>query len=241
VEGGINTFQQDQYLRLSTPALLPEQAGQPISKAFISVNDGISDINFTETVIPGVYTAKFINNANYDHAYTLKVIYKNKQYVAVDTLKKVSLINVKYIPMSTIVLKNGKVRLTIPKHTFGVAIPQQWLIAYKGIPNWDPQKFDVKYPFSYSHVFGSPNALYPLIQETRTIDLNLNDSVTIYKFSLSNNHSRFLYNVFQETDWKGLFSTQPGKIIGNISGNGQGYFYADDVIMQRFLVKDLVN
>ncbi len=241
VEGGINTLQNDQYIRLTKPALLPNEVAQPLTSAIVNVNDGIRDIHFIETVTPGVYTAILTNSPNYDQPYTLKVEYNNKQYIAVDTLKRVRSIDPHYLPISTKLLGNGIVRLTIPKHTFGVAVPQQWLIAYQGIAPWNPKEFDFKFAFSYSHLFGSPNALYPLLQETRAINLSLNDSITVYKFSLSNNHSRFLYNVFQETDWKGLFSTQPGKITGNVSGSGEGYFYADDIKVQKFLVKDLIK
>ena len=176
IEGGINTLQQNQFIRLTKPAVLPNQVPQPISQAVLLVNDGSQDVPFKETLVPGVYTANFLNKANYNHVYTLKVTSNHKQFVAFDTLKTARPIEAHYLPLTTTLLNDGQVRLSIPKHTFGVAIPQQWLIIYKGMAAWQPQEFDTKFSYSYSHVFGSPNALYPLTQESRTVDLNLNES-----------------------------------------------------------------
>jgi hypothetical protein len=50
-----------------------------------------------------------------------------------------------------------------------------------------------------------------------------------------------LYNVFQETDWRGILSSVPGNIKGNISGNASGFFFTTDVEMQKKSIVELIK
>jgi hypothetical protein len=244
VEGGINTYSKHQYIRLIKPVgFANEEASlnlNPISGAVVSVNDGVQDVPFTEIPGTGIYTAVMENNDGYGAAYTLTINYNHKEYKAVDTLLPVFPIDANYIPLSIKRAQTGGVRLTIPKHTFGTKIAQQWLILPEG-KVWDPGKFNESYPYSYSHVYGTPNALHPLIQKARIVDSGINDNLVIYKYSLSENYSAYLYSVFQETDWKGLLSSVPGNVKGNISGNANGFFYAIDVEVQTKSIKELME
>ncbi|MBC8986812.1 DUF4249 family protein [Pedobacter sp. N36a] len=239
VEGGINTYNTRQYIRLSKPVSFYGENVSTVGNAIVKVNDGKNDIYFKETSSTGIYSGIVEHNKNYYGAYKLTIEYNNRQYTAVDTLKPVFPIDSNYIPASVAVMKDV-LRMNIQKHTFGTSIPQQWLILTKG-EMWSEEKLGENLPFSYSHVFGTPNALHPLIQQARIIDMGINDSVNIYKFSLSDPYSAYLYRLFQETDWKGLLSTVPGNVKGNISGNANGFFYATDVEMQTRPVKSLVN
>lgn len=239
VEGGINTFSTSQYIRLSQPALIPDKAPTPLNGATVTVNDGDTNTVFTEINSTGIYWATMKNNQRYNQAYTLSIIYQHKAYTATDTLFPVVPIDERHIPI-TFSLDQSLVRTTIPKHTFGALYPQQWLItADKN--TWDPGRLDENYPYSYSHPYGSPDALNPLIQQNTIITSAIKDSLTVYKFSLSNTYATFLYTVFQETDWRGILSGIPGNVKGNISGNANGFFYARDVEMKRKSLADLIR
>ncbi|SHF79061.1 DUF4249 domain-containing protein [Pedobacter caeni] len=244
VEGGINTFSKNQYIRLVKPVSFDDEAASvnlnPISNAEVSVNDGTHDVSFKEIKGTGVYTAVMENNNKYFSAYTLTIKYNNKIYTAQDSLLPVFPIDENYIPLSLKKMQEGQVRLTIPKHTFGTQNAQQWLILPQG-KAWNPAKFKENYQYSYSHVYGTPNALHPLIQKARITDVGINDKLVICKFSLSPPYSVYLYSVFQETDWKGLLSSVPGNVKGNISGNANGFFYAIDVEVQTKSVKELMD
>ncbi|WP_342329329.1 DUF4249 family protein [Pedobacter sp. FW305-3-2-15-E-R2A2] len=244
VEGGINTYSKHQYIRLIKPVgFADEEASlnlKPISNAVLSVNDGVHDVPFTEIPGTGIYTAVMENNDNYFADYTLTIKYDHKEYKAVDRLIPVFPIDANYIPLSIKKAQTGGVRLTIPKHTFGTKNAQQWLILPEG-KTWDPGKFNESYPYSYSHVYGTPNALHPLIQRARIVDSGINDNLVIYKYSISDDYSIYLYSVFQETDWKGLLSSVPGNVKGNISGNANGFFYAIDVEVQTKSIKELMG
>jgi hypothetical protein len=245
VEGGFNTRITTQSIRLSKPALSPDQDPTPISKAVISINDGRSgvggksDILFKESTVKGVYTGTAINEPNYNGAYTLTIKYNDKLYTAVDTLRQVVNIVDDFLPLSTKIAADGKYNGTIPKHTFGYLNPNKWMISYSDIPLWNPGKFDQSKYYSYTHVLGSPNSLYPLNNLKRTFTPGKDDYITIYKLSLSERYAKYLYDVFMETDWSGLFSSVPVNATGNISGNVQGYFYAIDVDARRYKASEL--
>lgn len=240
VEGGINTFDTIQFIRLIKPAILPNGKIEPISNATVSINDGNNEVFLSETNTPGVYAAGNISTTNFDNGYTLTVDYNGKTYIGVDTLRQVDTSR-KNLPFSAKMMPNGKVQLSIPKHVFGAAVSLRWLIAYNGINAWDASKFDTKFDYTYSHHTGSPNALYPSTQPIRSPVLSPTDTVTVYRFSMSKQYSGYLYNVFQETDWKNIFSAVPGSIYGNLSENGTGYFYCTDVFIKRYLAKELVQ
>lgn len=236
VEGGINSLTPQQYIRLSKPAGISAPSVQPVNGAMVRVNDGPTDITFTEIGHSGIYTAVMKNNKNYGEAYTLHVDYNGKQYEATDTMTAVVPIRASYIPLTQ--QRDTGFTIMIPKHIFGVSYPQEWLIMPKK-NRWDPAQFKAVYNYSYSHIYGTPNALNPLIQQKSILHTSATDSLVIYKFSLSFNYSTFLYNLFQETDWKGLLSPTPSNVKGNISGNANGYFYAIDVDLQTMAVKDI--
>lgn len=239
VEGGFNTLGTAQYIRLTKPALHADSIPKPIVKASVVVNDGKTDIVFRETTTPGVYQGTNRNDPNYNNAYTLTIKYNGKTYTAVDTLRQVVNIVDDFLPLSTHLQADKTVQGTIPKHTFGYLNPNKWFIAYQDIPLWNPAKFDQTKYYSYTHLLGSPNSLYPLNNLKRTFTVGQEDFITIYKISLSEKYARYLYSVFMETDWSGLFSSVPVNVEGNISGNAQGYFSVSDVDVRRYKAKEL--
>lgn len=240
IEGGLNTFNKKQFIRLRKPAIYPNKAVQPATQAMVSISDGLNKVLFQETDTPGVYSGLINDNQNYEQPYTLTVYYNKIRYVAFDTLKKVSSFNKNDLPFYVQKLTNGQVKLNIPKHTFNSVTSSKWFIEYPGKIKWEPG-FSKNLDYSYSYQKGSPNTLYPGIQKITSIVLNPGDTVRVYKFSLSDVYSNYLYNVFQETDFKNIFSSTPGKIYGNVSDNGLGFFSTTDVTIKQFLAADLVN
>ncbi len=241
VEGGITTFQKTQYIRLTEPVFSVDSSFHPARGATVTIFDGASEVSFKETTTPGVYSGLVLNNTNYNHAYRLTVKYKNKVYTAVDTLRQVVNIIDDFLPLGTIKQTSGDIRLNIPKHTFGFLNSCKWLIIYNGLPAWNPANFDESTNYTYTHSQGSPNSIYPLINQTRQAVMPPTDYVYIFKFSLSEAYSNYLYSVFQETDWKGIFSAVPGEIKGNLSEGANGFFSVVDVDVRRYRASELAN
>ena len=239
VEGGFQTLFPDQYIRLTRPALHPDSSPVPISKASVVVNDGRNNLIYRETPTPGVYTMRTNSDPNYNNAYTLTIKYNNKTYTAVDTLRQVVNIVDDFLPLSTRLIADNNVEIVIPKHTFGYLNPNKWYISYKTVPAWSPSKFDQSIYYSYTHSLGSPNSLYPLNNLKRTFPLGPEDFILINKISLSSKYAKYLYSVFMETDWNGLFSGVPVNVESNVSGNAQGFFSVVDVDRRPFRAKDL--
>jgi hypothetical protein len=245
VEGGINTLGNNQYIRLTKPSLDPAIEPTPISKASVVVNDGRSDIVFKESSA-GIYVGVTKGDPNYNEAYRLTIKYNNVVYTAVDTLRQVVNIVDDFLPLSTKSPTDSTVTVTIPKHTFGYLNANKWFITYREAkvtnpqPIWSPSKFDQSAYYSYTHLLGSPNSLYPLNNLKRDFTINQRDFVIIYKMSLSDAYAKYLYAVFMETDWSGLFSGVPVNAKGNVSGNAQGYFHAIDVVLSSYRAKELL-
>lgn len=241
VEGGINTSLHSQYIRLTKPSFNPDSLPSPIDSATVIVNDGERNISFKRTQTPGVYSAVVNNNTNYNKPYKLIIHYHNKEYIAIDTLTQVINIIDDYLPLSATMNPAGNIAGTIPKHTFGYLYSSKWLISYRDIPLWNPGSFDGISYYNYTHSLGSPNSLYPLTDQNRSFELNPDENITIFKFSVSHQYAMYLYSLFSETEWKGIFSAVPTAIKGNISGNAQGYFYATDVDVRRYKAGELVR
>jgi hypothetical protein len=240
VEGGFHTRTQfSQYIRLTKPSSSPDSLPSPIRKASVVVNDGRVDIVYRESATPGVYMVKFDGNPNYNNAYKLTIKYDGKTYTAVDTLRQVVNIVDDFLPLSTRINKEQRVDGNIPKHTFGYLNPNKWYISYVGIPFWNPALFDQGIYYSYTHLLGSPNSLYPLNNLKRAFNLGPEEPIYIYKISLSTIYSQYLYSVFMETDWNGLFSGVPVNVEGNVSGNAQGFFSAVDIDFRSYRAKEL--
>ena len=239
LEGGINTLYPNQYIRLTKPAVNASAEATPIVKASVVVNDGRSNIVFKETS-PGLYMGVTSADPNYNAAYTLTIKYNNEVYTAVDTLRQVVNIIDDFLPLSAKNGVNGLIEGVIPKHTFGYLNANKWFISYQDIPGWNPGKFDQSKYYSYTHLLGSPNSLYPLNTLKRNFSLGGDDVISIFKISLSDGYAKYLYAVFMETDWSGLFSGVPVNAKGNLSGNAQGYFSAVDVDLRRYRAKALL-
>ncbi|RZK80221.1 MAG: hypothetical protein EOO92_08010 [Pedobacter sp.] len=248
VEGGINTRFQTQSIRLTRPALHPDSLPKPISKASVVVNDGLVDIVYREnSTIPGLYQGTLRGEPNYNSAYKLTVKYEGKTYNAIDTLRQVVNIVDDFLPLSTRLTANNMIEVNIPKHTFGYLNPNKWYIVHetkddKGVftfPQWLPSRFDQSVDYSYTHFLGSPNSLYPLNNLKRNFTVGQDIRVHIYKISLSSRYAKYLYSVFMETDWSGLFSGVPVNVESNVSGNAQGFFSVVDVDYRIYPAKEL--
>lgn len=239
VEGGFHTRANLlQYIRLTKPSTSPDSVPTPIRNASVVVNDSKIDLVYKEAS-PGIYVGEYRGDPNYNKAYTLTIVYNGKTYTAVDTLRQVVNIIDDFLPLSTKSQGEKAISGLIPKHTFGYLNSNKWFIYYQDIPPWNPAKFDQTRYYSYTHLLGSPNSLYPLSNLKRTFSLGNDDFITIVKISLSEKYAKYLYSVFMETDWNGLFSSVPVNVEGNISGNALGYFSANDVDLRRYRAKEL--
>ncbi|MBD3749767.1 MAG: hypothetical protein IE931_09740 [Sphingobacteriales bacterium] len=236
VEGGVNSLTNQQFIALSKPAT--------------NLLDSVSPINDAEVFIEGtplklynkngIYAGVILNNKRYNEAYHLKVIYRNKTYEAFDTLKQV-------LPITTAELnlfvqqQNDEINISIPKHSFIKGESAKIFYHFSGGVNWSPSIFNKVQLYSYIHPNPPPYGLSPILEQRTNYIFQVSDSFEVSKFSESDAYSQYLYQIFQETDWRSIFSGNPGAIKGNISGNALGFFYCTDVLTKKIAIKDILQ
>lgn len=236
VEGGVTTGSDEQYIFLSKPSFSAQGDVTPVNDAVVTINN----VPLQLTSVPGVYSAVLLDNNMFGKAYHLKISCNGKSFEAVDTLKKnVTPKNSELNLRSNI--EDGKITLSIPKHIFNGNMASQFLYRLPGGKAWSPGRFDQSQDFRYMHTYATPYALSPVLEQRTDYVCAPTDSVTVYQFSISQSYERYLYSLFQETDWKSLFSSNPGVIKGNVSGSALGFFHCSDVSQRSLTVAELIR
>lgn len=236
VEGGVNSLDINQYIRITKPAFKISDRVEPVNNGQVFIND--VELQLTNTA--GVYTTHLLDNKRYNESYKLKIVYNGKTYLAEDTLKKVNPLN----PLEFDVLEQEikeKKYLSIPRHVFNATFAAKVFYQLPGQPAWSPANFDTSTTYSFLHTAAPPYGLSPTLEKRSDYPFNEKDSITVYKFSVSASYRKFLYQTFQETDWKSLFSSTPGHVRGNISGNALGFFNCSDGVSEKIFVKKFLK
>lgn len=236
IEGGVNTFTAEQYIYLTVPSYNLNQAVMPVDDAKVFINE--TELKLTSA--SGVYSAILSDNKQYGMAYRLKVSYHNLIFEAIDTLHKVN-------PVATTALntnfrlEDGKYTISFPRHVFNGRIANQLFYRFPGTKAWRPDLFKERQSLSFIHTYAPPYGLVPALEQRTEYQLLPSDKIDLYQFSLSGGYQRYLYELFQETDWKSLFSANPGSPKGNISSGALGYFYCTDVTVQSIVAGALIK
>ncbi|MBC7418795.1 MAG: hypothetical protein H7325_11645 [Pedobacter sp.] len=236
VEGGVNTLSAAQYIYLTKPSYNLQNPISPINDAKVYINGTMLKISN----VPGVYSGILPDNKLYGTTYHLQVLYNGSTYDALDTLQKVNAFSNAALNLKSI-NDEGKLILSIPKHVFDGISGMQLFYQLPGGKDWNPSLFSETQPFCYIHNYAPPYGLSPVLEQRTDFALLSTDKIDIYQFSLSKSYEQYLYNVFQETDWKSLFSANPGVVKGNVSGGALGYFYCTDVSAESTTVAELIK
>lgn len=240
VEGGINTMYSDQYIQLKKlDGLHSDGMNVGVTGAKVKVSNGPNMIEFKE-LGQGLYVGELFNMKDtIGNIFQLNIELNGKFYVAQDQLLSVGTVEKTFLPIEKSSL-NDNWEVKVRKHLFGMRTSDKWLI----VPQKNFQDDNISFfraPFSYSYRLGAPNVLNTLLARTYNYEVSKNDSLVVSRFSVSPRYSRFLYNLFQETEWKGLLSAVPANVEGNISGNALGFFYVMDGVKKTIPIKDIRN
>lgn len=240
VEGGINTLYREQYILLKR--LNISSAGtitQGIDAAVVTVRNGPNNIIF-EDLGDGLYKGELFDlKDTVDNLFQLRIESNGRIYEAQDQLVSIIPIEKSFIPAEKSDA-HPYFRVKVSTYLFGMRNSNKWLILpKKELSNESITVF--KAPFSYSFKSGAPNVLNTLLASSYSYEMSKKDSLVIAKFAISPRYAKFLYNLFQETKWKGLLSAVPANIQGNISGNALGYFYVMDGVEKTVSMKNIRN
>ena len=236
VEGGVNSLEPKQFIKISKPSFQVSDSVKPINDAQVFING----IELKLTNNDGIYTTNLLDNKQLNKIYQLKILYNNKTYYAEDTLKKVAPIEPTELNLRRVTIDESTF-FSIPKHIFNSPTAANFFYQLPGQKAWSPAFFGTPTLNLFIHSTPPPYGLSPILEKRTNYILNETDSITFYKFSVSDAYEKFLYETFQETDWKSLFSATPGSIKGNISGNALGFFSCSDGVSEKFSVKILTK
>lgn len=240
VEGGINTLYKEQYILLKKlDGLHSNTMTVGISGADVRVSNGPNTIEFKD-LGGGLYLGELFDlKDTVGNQFQLTITLNGKSYKAQDELVPVIPTEKALLPVEK-VLVNNNWEVKVSKHLFGMRASNKWLI----LPQKEFEKDEAstfRSPYSYSYRLGAPNVLNTLLGRTYNYQVPKNDSVVVSKFSVSPRYARFLYNLFQETEWKGLLSSIPANVEGNVSNNALGFFYVMDGLHKTIPIKDIRN
>jgi len=238
VEGGINTMYKEQYIqlkRLHISGVTSELEG--ITAATVIVTNGPNQIDF-EDVGNGLYRGQLFDlRDTVGNIFQLKIELNGKVYESQDQLITNVPIEKSFIPVEKSDV-NKKWHVKVDTYLFGMSNSNKWLIMPQKEFSDESMVF-FKAPYSYSFRSGAPNVLNTLLAATYSYEMGRKDSLAISKFAISPRYAKFLYNLFQETKWKGLLSAVPANVQGNVTGNALGFFYVMDGIKRTVPMKDI--
>ncbi len=240
VEGGINTMYKEQYIQLKKlDGLHTNGMTIGVTGATVQVVNGPNTIEFNE-LGEGLYLGELFDlKDTVGNIFQLRITLNGKVYEAQDQLIPAVPIEKAFLPVEKS-SSNNNWEVKVSKHLFGMKSSNKWLIIpQKDFSNEDISTF--RLPFSYSYRFGAPNVLNTLLKRSYNYEVSKKDSLMVFKLSVSPRYAKFLYNLFQETEWKGLLSAVPANVEGNVSGNTLGFFYVMDGVQKTIPMKDVRN
>jgi hypothetical protein len=242
----ITTENKYHYIKLSTPGNYAQNMTfEPLSGAGVRIISNNLTYNFSETDVSGIYKSNQKFAPEIGQTYSLIIKYDNIEYTANETVEAVNDINFSEIKLpkkNTSNLTPGQSSFIVWKHDFGYNENAKWL--WLSAWEWDSlgsySPFSAEKRYNYTHEGGEPQGLFAYHTFGNEVSGQSQDSLKVFKYSVSEGYSEYLYALFCETDWQtGVFSTIPANLPTNISNNAVGYFYIMDVDYQKIKVEDL--
>jgi len=253
VNGSITSENKFHSLTLTKPMSLNSMNPDSISGAHVylvietdtfeyqeSIYHNYGDIVFRQH---GTYISKDSISGKPNCLHSLHIEYKDKVYIASDTMIKVKPLNLSELKFyyqpdlfesSTPYFKD-KIILNILCHHFGYKQPNIYQII-------TVDKYLNKKMIStvYHHNNIDPQGVLSEWNKILAIWTGINDSVWIIKHSISQPYENFLIDVFKETEWKtGFFSEVSANPSSNVTNGGMGYFYASDIYKKSIPIIEL--
>ena len=223
-----------------------EESPEPVSGLEIAIA-GPTQTHFLREEAPGIYRTDSIAGFP-GEVYTLRVTGDDQLYEATDTMP--------LLPEPFTPVEFSKDRAFIDfeyrRHQFGFVQPNLWELHVirdslpADFPQVDPsrlgQQIGVEVSEDYTYLF--TYYTHPRIEVSGLLNFEIPHfygfspgiRVVQKKFSLSEQHYRFLRTLFMETEWRGtLFPATPANIKGNISGGALGFFSAVSSVSVEFV------
>jgi len=231
VDGILTNEKKAHEIRLTRPVTDMNQTPEPVSGALVAVTDG-SNIYILrrDPVNPGLYKTIPEFRALYGKQYLLYIKYQDQEYTAKASMKPVTPLK----PMNiSHVGELFKIEFQESDEPSMVEVWLDWshLSGYKDKPADETQAKLVFYSLNSIDV----NEMFK--PEKETVLFPEGTKILRKKYSLSDDHQKFLRTMLSETEWNGgVFDVLPGNVYTNLSEGAVGFFAVSTVVTDSTVV-----
>lgn len=226
---------KNQSVRLSRPAGDQNSDFEAISEAIIKVKSGNITYDFTESAEEkGLYTSTEAFAASINQEYDLEILIDTALYEATSGLTPVTAFA---SPGFNIADTNGRLTLSLNVGSYGESQAMYEIQIDWSELDYDSSLYEFDQALMYQYTFNTLDVNYIIFPpEKSQVYFPIGSSVTITKYSLTDDYAEYLRALVAETEWQGsLFEESRGNLPGNISNSGLGYFSASSVIRQEII------
>ena len=254
VTGGITSQLAYHQIVIEQPGdVLSGREPEFIKNATVRIIGSIDTIEYVliDTTYRPYFRTKNLEKAKPGVKYELQIEYSGKLYTASDSLKVVEPFEYENIELPRLDENDNSqledIRFNLKKHDFGYPIANMWVWIPHNVYDGNFTKEDSPVIFdtgkTYSHWVSDPNAIFSFNTYFNGIGpLNKLDTISTFKYSLSNGYYKYLIALFSETDWKqGEFATQPGNLHTNFSTGAAGFFFVSDCYVNTITGQELLD
>jgi Domain of unknown function (DUF4249) len=241
VEGEITNQKKAHIVKLTrTNVAIPDSPAEGVSNCIVTISDDSYTYTLTEVdTLPGTYATADTIQGQIGKTYTLTIKSADQIYTASSTMVPVE----PFTPESEIFKAPNRVgnpvpdnlviyEVQFPKVRYGTTKPAKIesyaidptdstprMARYYEFPGIDPQGFLLNFQ-----------------GQNQTIMITEGTQITQYKYSLTNDHFKFMQSVYSQTDFKGgLFDRIAANAPTNVSNGGLGFFGASAVITRSLM------
>lgn len=231
VDGILTNEKKAHEIRLTHPVTEMNQTPEPVSGAVVTVFDRSKVyILHEDPVKPGLYKTIPEFRALYGKQYKLYIEFQDQEYTAKASMKPVTLLK----PMNILpVGELFKIELQKSDEPAMVEVYLDWshLSGYEDKPADETHAKIVFYSLNSIDI----NEMFKPGKET--VLFPGGTKILRKKYSLSDDHQKFLRTMLSETEWKGgVFDVLPGNVYTNMSEGAVGFFAVSTVVSDSTVV-----
>lgn len=225
VDGILTNEKKAHEIRLTHPVTEMNQTPEPVLGAVVAVFDGSKVYILNEDPVkPGLYKTIPEFRALYGKRYMLYIKFQDQEYTAKASMKPVTPLK----PMNiSPVGELFKIELQESDEPSMVEVYLDWshLSGYKDKSTDENQAKLVFYSLNSIDV----NEMFKPGKET--VLFPGGTKILRKKYSLSDDHQKFLRTMLSETEWKGgVFDVLPGNVYTNLSEGAVGFFAVSTMV-----------
>ena len=235
VEGKITNEAKTHEVRLTWPVFEINAVPEPVTGAFVGINDGRQVHPLTEDPErPGVYLTSPDFAGEVNRGYQLRIRLRDRLITAVAFMKEV--LPFQFMRPYPVQSDPPLYELHISDRN-GPAIVRMEL-DWSHLPGYDTLPRDETHALIYHYTLGSVDVNRIFAPDREHVRFPPGTIVFREKESVSREYEEFLRGMLSETDWRGgVFDVLPGNARSNLADGAIGFFAAGEVIRDTVVIE----